>query len=327
MNQSFPVKKHTQKVAYLSYSIIKKERLTISNARSISYIQHMHIHDYLTEQQQLIEQQLQQHFQQHYTENSVLNRAIKYSVFNGGKRIRPILCIATAECCGADEEEAFPSALAIELFHCSTLIHDDLPCMDDDDLRRGKPTCHIQFGEANAVLAGDALIIEAFKLIARQNRSELALELAQSAGAKGVIAGQVADLAAEHMTPSRELVDFIHYHKPAILIRAAIRMGAIAAHADQTTVEALTAFGEKIGIAFQIQDDILDETVSSEELGKPAGSDRAQSKMTYPAVYGMEASCKRVQSLTQEAIHHLHSIPLRPNPLEKLANYLVERKK
>ena len=160
----------------------------------------MQIHDYLAEQQQLIEQQLQHHFQHHYTENSVLNRAIKYSIFNGGKRIRPILCIAATECCGADEEHAFPSALAIELFHCSTLIHDDLPCMDDDDLRRGKPTCHIQFGEANAVLAGDALIIEAFKLIAQQNRSELALELAQAAGANGVIAGQVADLAAEHMS-------------------------------------------------------------------------------------------------------------------------------
>ena len=190
--------------------------------------------------------------------------------------------------------------------------------MDDDDLRRGRPTCHIKFGEANAVLAGDALIIEAFKILATEGGSKQAAELAHAAGAGGVIAGQVADLAAEHMTPSKELVDYIHYHKTAILIRVAVRLGAIAAQVDASVLNSLTLFAEKIGIAFQIQDDILDETASSDELGKPAGSDRKQSKMTYPAVYGMEASIQCVQSLTDEAIEHLKSVHLENDSLEKL---------
>lgn len=287
----------------------------------------MQTSDYLDQKKSEIEQALQMHFDAHFKETSVLNRAIKYSVLNGGKRIRPILCLATAESCKGTKQDTLPAALAVELFHCSTLIHDDLPCMDDDDLRRGRPTCHIQFGEANAVLAGDALIIEAFKLLAIENCTQQAAELAQAAGAGGVIAGQVADLAAEHMTPSKELVDYIHYHKTAILIRAAVRLGAIAAQINQPVLDALTLFAEKIGIAFQIQDDILDETSSSDELGKPAGSDRKQSKMTYPAVYGMEASIRRVQTLTDEAIDQLKSVDLKNDSLEKVAYYLVQRSK
>lgn len=287
----------------------------------------MQITDYLDQKKNEIEQALQMYFDAHYEETSVLNRAIKYSVLNGGKRIRPILCLATSESCKAKKQDALPAALAVELFHCSTLIHDDLPCMDDDDLRRGRPTCHIKFGEANAVLAGDALIIEAFKILATEGGSNQAAELAHAAGAGGVIAGQVADLAAEHMTPSKELVDYIHYHKTAILIRVAVRLGAIAAQVDTSVLDSLTLFAEKIGIAFQIQDDILDETASSDELGKPAGSDRKQSKMTYPAVYGMEASIQCVQSLTDEAIEHLKSVQLENDCLEKVAYYLVQRTK
>ena len=287
----------------------------------------MQITDYLDQKKSEIERALQMHFDAHFEETSVLNRAIKYSVLNGGKRIRPILCLATYESCKSNKQDALPAALAVELFHCSTLIHDDLPCMDDDDLRRGRPTCHIKFGEANAVLAGDALIIEAFKLLATEGDSKQTAELAQAAGAGGVIAGQVADLAAEHMTPSRELVDYIHYHKTAILIRVAVRLGAIAAQVDPSALNSLTLFAEKIGIAFQIQDDILDETASSDELGKPAGSDREQSKMTYPSVYGMEASIRRVQTLTDEAIEHLTSVHLENDSLEKVAYYLVQRTK
>jgi geranylgeranyl diphosphate synthase type II len=287
----------------------------------------MQMSDYLDQKRSEIEQALQMYFEAHFKETSVLNRAIKYSVLNGGKRIRPILCIATAESCKGSKQDALPAALAVELFHCSTLIHDDLPCMDDDDLRRGRPTCHIQFGEANAVLAGDALMIEAFKLLAKEKSAKQAAELAQSAGAEGVIAGQVADLAAEHMTPSKELVDYIHYHKTAILIRAAVRLGALSAHVNQPILDSLTLFAEKIGIAFQIQDDILDETSSSDELGKPAGSDRKQSKMTYPSVYGMEASLRRVKTLTDEAIDQLKLLDLTNNSLEKMAYYLVQRSK
>ena len=287
----------------------------------------MQINDYLDRKKSEIEQALHMHFDTHFAETSVLNRAIKYAVLNGGKRIRPILCLATTESCKANKQDALPAALAVELFHCSTLIHDDLPCMDDDDLRRGRPTCHIKFGEANAVLAGDALIIEAFKILATEGSSKQAAELAHAAGAGGVIAGQVADLAAEHMTPSKELVDYIHYHKTAILIQVAVRLGAIAAQVDASHLNSLTLFAEKIGIAFQIQDDILDETASSDELGKPAGSDRKQSKMTYPAVYGMEASIQCVQSLTDEAIEHLKAVHLENDSLEKVANYLVQRTK
>ena len=281
--------------------------------------------DYLHNLKLLFDKSLNEHFIRNFIDASVLNQAIKYSVLNGGKRIRPILCLATNESCKGNIRDALPSALAIELFHCSTLIHDDLPCMDDDDLRRGKPTCHIQFGEANAVLAGDALIIEAFNLIVKSNNSKLAIELAEATGSKGVIAGQVADLAAERMTPSKDLIDFIHYQKTAILIRASVRMGAITANVDKKTLELLTNFGEKIGIAFQIQDDILDVTSSSDELGKPSGSDLKQLKMTYPGVYGMQTSINRVKELTEEAIDSIGSLKLANNNLEKVALNLVQR--
>ena len=281
--------------------------------------------DHLHNLKEQFDKSLDEYFICNFIDTSVLNQAIKYSVLNGGKRIRPILCLATNESCKGNMHDAMTSALAIELFHCSTLIHDDLPCMDDDDLRRGKPTCHIQFGEANAVLAGDALIIEAFNLIVKSNNPKLAIELAEATGSKGVIAGQVADLAAERMTPSKDLIDFIHYQKTAILIRASIRMGAITANVDQKTLELLTNFGEKIGIAFQIQDDILDETSSSDELGKPSGSDLKQSKMTYPSVYGMQTSINRVKELTEEAIDSIGSLKLENNNLEKVALNLVHR--
>jgi len=247
-------------------------------------------------------------------------------VLNGGKRIRPILCIAAAEACGAKAEHALTPAVAVELYHCSTLVHDDLPCMDDDDLRRGVPTCHVKFGAANAVLTGDALMIQAFQILAASGNSKVSLELAQAAGSRGVIAGQVEDLAAEGCEPNADLIEFIHTNKTAILIRAAVRMGAIVGDASERELEQLTIFGEKIGLAFQIEDDILDATSSDDILGKPAGSDAEQHKMTYPAVHGMDAAKTRVFTLTTEALVALDTLSGNTEALRAIASYLMNRK-
>lgn len=259
------------------------------------------------------------------TRPSILHEAMRYCVLTGGKRIRPILCIAAAEAFGADSPNAMMPAIAVELFHCSTLIHDDLPCMDNDDLRRGLPTCHIKFGEANAVLAGDALMIHAFQILAEHGNSRTALELASAAGSRGVIAGQVEDLAAEGKPPNARLVEFIHLNKTAVLIRAAVRMGAITGGASESELEHLGIFGEKIGLAFQIEDDILDETSTDEVLGKHAGADAEQHKMTYPAVHGMEAAQQKVRTLTDEATSILNVLSCDTTPLCAMAEYLVRR--
>ena len=285
----------------------------------------MQLEAYLSSQKEFIEQSLRERFSP-LPAHSALHEALTYSVLNGGKRIRPILTMAASQFVGGTIETSLSPALAVELFHCSTLIHDDLPCMDDDDLRRGQPTTHIKFGEANAILAGDALIVEAFKILAEDQRADLTYELAAAAGKEGVIAGQVADLAAEHMSASADLVDYIHYHKTGILIRAAIRMGAIAAHVPENTLEKLTIYGEKIGVAFQIQDDILDQTACSNALGKTAGSDEKQAKMTYPGVHGLAASKEKVRSLTEEAIDALNDVEGDQALLHALAVYLIERK-
>lgn len=250
---------------------------------------------------------------------------MRYSVLNGGKRIRPILCIAAAEALGKTADDVMKAAVSVEMYHCSTLIHDDLPCMDDDDLRRGQPTCHIKYGEANAVLAGDALMIFAFELLAEQGNALLGLELARSAGSRGVIAGQVEDLAAEGQAPNADLVKFIHMHKTAVLIKSSVRLGAIAAGASETELAKLSTFGEKIGLAFQIADDILDETSSDEVLGKPAGSDIEHDKMTYVAVHGMEAAQAKVRELTFDAIAALMDLDRDTTSLKGIAEYLMNR--
>ena len=188
------------------------------------------------------------------------------------------------------------------------------------------PTCHIKYGEANAVLTGDALMLHAFAVLAEQGNSAQALELARSDGSLGVIAGQVEDLAAEEKQPNADLIEFIHMNKTAILIRAAIRMGAIAGGAHEDELNNLSVFGEKIGLAFQIEDDILDETSTDEELGKPAGSDLKQHKMTYPAVHGMEAARVEVQKLTSEAIAALDLISRDTSALRAIAEFLMNRK-
>ena len=281
---------------------------------------------YLKNKQSLIDRALKDVLPPEGNRPALLHEAMRYCVLNGGKRIRPILCIAAQET--FIEKETTPNllpALAIELFHCSTLIHDDLPCMDDDDLRRGMPTCHIKYGEANAVLAGDALLIHAFQLLAESGNSALSLELARSAGSKGVIAGQVEDLAAEGKEPSADLVEFIHLNKTAILIRAAVRLGALATNATDNELKNISIFGEKIGLAFQIEDDILDETSTNEVLGKPVGADSEMQKMTYPAVHGMQAAREKVTTLTREAIAALNLLKRDTEALQAIAEYLINR--
>ena len=282
----------------------------------------MNISPYLKHNQALVDGALKDCLPAGGMRPAILHEAMRYCVLNGGKRIRPILCIATAEAFG---QKALVPAIAVELFHCSTLIHDDLPCMDNDDLRRGMPTCHIKFGEANAVLTGDALMIHAFQLLAEHGDPRLSLELAKAAGSLGVIAGQVEDLAAEGKEPNTDLIEFIHMNKTAILIRAAIRMGAIAGGAGEDELEVLGVFGEKIGLAFQIEDDILDETSTDDILGKPAGSDLEQHKLTYPAVHGMEASRTKARELTAEAVAALDPLAIDTAALHGIANHLMNR--
>jgi len=286
----------------------------------------MNISNYLKEKQVLVDTALRDCLPQESVRPSILHKAMRYCVLNGGKRIRPILCIAAAEPFGLAANEVIPPALAVELFHSSTLIHDDLPCMDDDDLRRGMPTCHIAFGEANAVLAGDALMIHSFQILAEYGDSRLSLELAKAAGSRGVIAGQVEDLAAENHPPNADLIEFIHTYKTAILIRAAVRMGAMAGGAAEDELDCLTVFADKIGLAFQIEDDILDETSTDEILGKHAGSDALHHKMTYPAVHGMEAARNKVRELTDEAIAALNVLSGDTSALRAIAEYLMGRK-
>ncbi|MGE4488505.1 MAG: polyprenyl synthetase family protein [Kiritimatiellales bacterium] len=240
-----------------------------------------------------------------------LHEAMRYSLFAGGKRLRPALCIAACEACGGTLSDALPAACALELLHTYTLIHDDLPAMDDDTLRRGRPTCHIQFDEATAILAGDALLTLAFEVLAKvpDIGNRLALELARAAGSRGVIGGQVADLKAEGQIPEERTVEYIHRNKTAALIRAACVMGGLCAGTDFQTLETLAAYGESTGLAFQIIDDLLDESSTIEALGKDIGSDKARGKMTWPAVFGTEAARRRAEELTERAVRAAEALP------------------
>jgi geranylgeranyl diphosphate synthase type II len=285
----------------------------------------MELSIYFKKMQAVVEDALQNSLPTPTTRPAILHEAMRYAVLNGGKRIRPILSIATAEIFGKTPDEAVVPAISVELFHCSTLVHDDLPCMDDDNLRRGMPTCHVKFGSANAVLTGDALMIHAFQVLAETGNARLSLELAKASGSQGVIAGQTEDLAAEGSPPNADLIEFIHLNKTAILIQAAVRMGAIAGNANEFELDQLSMFGEKIGLAFQIEDDILDETSTDEVLGKPAGSDLEQHKLTYPAVHGMEAARNKAAELTREAIEALDTLPHDTSTLRAIANYLLSR--
>jgi geranylgeranyl diphosphate synthase type II len=255
-----------------------------------------------------------------------LHEAMRYSVFAGGKRLRPILCIASCEACGGIAEQAVRAACALELLHTYTLIHDDLPAMDDDTLRRGRPTCHIAFDEATAILAGDALLTLAFEVLAGIPNigSSLALELSRAAGSRGVIGGQMEDIDAEGKTPDVNLVEYIHRNKTAALIRAACVMGGICAGADVQTLEKLARYGESAGLAFQLADDLLDESSTVETLGKDIGSDKARGKMTWPSVHGIEKTAADAKQMEEKAVAALKDLK-NPIRLEQLAGFIVSR--
>lgn len=234
-----------------------------------------------------------------------IHAAMRYCVFAGGKRLRPVLCLAAAEACGGKREDALPAACAVELMHTYSLVHDDLPCMDDDDLRRGRPTCHKVYGEGMAVLCGDALLTEAFAVLAHSKSVEMLAELASAGGSRKLIGGQVLDLEGEGKALLLEELIRIHEAKTAALLTASIRLGAMSAGADEPQLAALTKFGHALGLAFQVIDDILDVTQTTENLGKTAGKDAAVAKATYPSVMGLDKSRVEAARLTAEALEAL----------------------
>lgn len=289
------------------------------------------INSYLENRRQMIQAALEAHLPSETTRPAALHRAMRHSIFAGGKRLRPILYFAAAEAAGAGADPAALPALALEALHTYTLIHDDLPAMDNDVLRRGQPTCHVVFGEATAILAGDALLTLAFEWLAQTPPpqpyppNQLILELARAAGSQGVIGGQVEDLAAENLPPDPGLVDYIHRHKTAALLRAAVRMGGIMAGAAPRELESLSRYGENIGLAFQITDDILNETSSAQALGKTVNSDRRRGKMTYLAAHGLEAARQRADHLTREAVRAVQAMPGPAAPLIAIAETMSRR--
>jgi len=265
------------------------------------------------------------------TRPATLHRAMRYSVFAGGKRLRPILCLAAAEACGGSPARALPAACAIECIHTYSLVHDDLPCMDDDDMRRGRPTTHKAFGEGMAVLAGDALLTISFEILAqtrqtpRHGLQDFFSELAAAAGSHLLIGGQAADLEAEGKKTTPAELLFIHRGKTAAMVAASLRLGAMSANATPAQVKALGSFGAHLGLAFQIIDDILDLTQTSEKLGKSAGKDAAAGKATYPSVFGLEKSRREAARLTTLAHSALKPLGRRADFLHSLADQLLAR--
>ena len=292
----------------------------------------MNIKTYLVSRQKLIERALDRYLPKANAKPATLHRAMRYSLFAGGKRLRPILCLAAAEACGGKIRNAVPLACALECIHTYSLVHDDLPSMDNDDFRRGRPTCHKIFGDGIAILAGDALLTIAFEIVSnakptpRYDTSILLREIAVAAGSQKLIAGQVADLEAEGQNIKRDQLQFIHENKTAAILKSSVRLGAMSANADARKLSAVSRFGQRLGLAFQIIDDILDVTQTSEILGKSAGKDVAAKKATYPAVIGLEKSRAEARRLTRQAHNALSVFSNRDaETLHALANYLLER--
>lgn len=262
-----------------------------------------------------------------------IHEAMRYSVFAGGKRLRPILAIATGEIFGAEEGELLPAACALEMIHTYSLIHDDLPAMDNDDLRRGLPTCHIKFGEAMAILAGDALLTQAFLTLAdyetnnHARKVRVLSEVAHAAATTGaLIGGQVLDMQFEGKPVTGAQLEEIHLAKTGALIRCAVRIGAIIGGASEDELQALTEYGAKAGLAFQVADDLLDTTATSAELGKTAGKDAATQKATYPLLYGLDGAKQMAERLCHEAIVAARRVKRDTRVLEEIARFIVNRK-
>jgi geranylgeranyl diphosphate synthase type II len=286
---------------------------------------------YLVARQKEVDRALDRFLPKANVSPATIHKAMRYSLFAGGKRLRPILCLAAAEACGGKASTALPHACAMECIHTYSLIHDDLPSMDNDDLRRGRPTCHKVFGDGIAILAGDALLTIAFEIAthskpaSRYDARVIFREISEAAGSRKLIAGQVADLEAEGRRLTRAEVRSIHENKTAALLTTSVRLGAMSANASAKQLRAVTAFGRALGLAFQVIDDILDVTQTSEKLGKSAGKDLAAQKATYPAVIGLEKSRAEARRLTTQAHRALESLGERAGVLRALADYLLAR--
>jgi geranylgeranyl diphosphate synthase type II len=262
---------------------------------------------------------------------ATIHKAMRYSLFAGGKRLRPILALASAELCEGSATDAMPAACAVECIHTYSLIHDDLPCMDDDDLRRGRPTSHKVFGEGIAVLAGDALLTIAFEILAKSSGSKrhtpamMVQELAAASGSRWLIAGQVMDIEGEGAAVSKSALRFIHQAKTAALLTCALRLGAMSANATPSKLQSITEFGQALGLAFQVIDDILDVTQTTEKLGKTAGKDVAATKATYPALFGLERARAVAHELTDKATAALKPFGKKGDIMREISNSLLVR--
>jgi geranylgeranyl diphosphate synthase type II len=293
----------------------------------------MTLNDYLQEQCQLVESALNRWVPPETEPPQNIHKAMRYSLFAGGKRIRPVLCMSAARTVADNIEGLEDVACTLELIHTYSLIHDDLPALDNDDLRRGRPTCHKVFGDAMAILAGDSLLTLAFEVLAKvqgvsaERRVALAAELATASGTvRGMIGGQVHDIEGEGQPPTAELLEAIHRAKTGALLRASVRMGAICAGARSDQYDALSEYGEHVGLAFQIVDDILDVEQPSEALGKTAGKDAQQGKITFPAVYGLDRSKQMADVELVRAHECLRMFGARAFWLHELADLVVNRK-
>ncbi|MEJ2683435.1 MAG: polyprenyl synthetase family protein [Candidatus Sulfobium sp.] len=294
----------------------------------------MDIAVYLKEKKELVDSFFQGYFEKP-GRPSILIESMLYSLFAGGKRLRPVLALAAYEACGGIAADIVPYASTLELIHTYSLIHDDLPAMDNDDLRRGKPTNHRVYGEAMAILAGDALLTEAFcilsdpglgRAVSERKLLRALSELAESSGCRGMVAGQAQDILSENGEPDGEMLRFIHAHKTASLIRASVKMGPLLYGSEGDELEALALYGYRIGLAFQVIDDILDIEGDEKETGKPTGSDERINKMTYPRLYGVEKSRSIAGDLVSEARSALDSFGTRADPLREIAGYLLKRR-
>ena len=292
------------------------------------------VHAYMKERTRAVDEALERSLPPETAPPETVHRAMRYGVFAGGKRLRPVLVIAGAEAVGGAMDDVMPTACAMELIHTYSLVHDDLPAMDDDDFRRGRPTSHKVFGDAMAILAGDGLLTLAFRLLAENLRPgmdgrvlrDVLVEVAEAAGTGGMVGGQVADLEAEGRQVTPEALDYIHLHKTAALIRASIRSGAALCGATPAQLQALAVAGTSLGLAFQIVDDILDVTGTTEQLGKTAGKDQVQQKATYPAIHGLAASRARAEALMAEALGALQPFGPPAEPLRALGRFILDRK-
>ena len=289
---------------------------------------------YLSEGREFVDASICKYLPEEATYPESIHKSMLYSVLAGGKRLRPVLVIASAEAVGGNRQNILPFAVAAEYIHTYTLIHDDLPALDNDDLRRGKPTNHKVFGEAIAVLAGDALLTQAFYLMTHsglmstippERLLRAAHDMTDAIGTSGMIGGQVVDIESEGKPIDAETLEYIHIHKTGCLIKACIRAGAILSQANTDQLEALSNYGEQIGLAFQIVDDILDITADESLLGKDIGSDVEKGKATYPALYGLDKSKRKAEKLVEEGIAHLEIFDNRAEPLREIGRFFLQR--